>query len=338
MSKPRDPSARPVDFSRGNSAKGQAMEFRVWTELIVQSGGLLHIFLPLLDSGLDAVIHRLTDGRYIGVQVKGRTEATDGGVLLSIRGDSLVDDRAVIIAGLLTKDGLGPTLLVVDEGTFKSLAGRQVIDGIEVFEARFSEHPTEATRWRPYLVPRESLGTALLGSEPVALEPAAANVELKPVDRHNQWLGFLGEAEVIRRLAESSRFDLFRPFPDLEMVEVLARDTASGQYAGLQVKTAVPEKHGEAQVHIRKATLVPSASTWVVVLAWLPELSRFADECLLIPTLRLPGIAEDAGDRVVLWFNPSSRVHTPLDPFRQRLSDLGALIAAITQSAPGPAA
>ncbi len=50
-------------------ATGQVMEFRVWTELIQQSRGALHVFLPLLDLGLDAVIHRLTDGEYIPVQV-----------------------------------------------------------------------------------------------------------------------------------------------------------------------------------------------------------------------------------------------------------------------------
>ncbi len=57
-------------------------------------------------------------------------------------------------------------------------------------------------------------------------------------DRHNQWLGFLGESEVLRRLAKNSRLDLFRPFPDMEIVEVLARDNATGRFAGLQVKTA----------------------------------------------------------------------------------------------------
>ena len=48
------------------------MEFRVWTELIQQSQGALHVFLPLLDRGLDAVIHRLTDGEYIPLQEIGR--------------------------------------------------------------------------------------------------------------------------------------------------------------------------------------------------------------------------------------------------------------------------
>src|SRR5258707_10265136 len=54
-------------------AIGQAAEFLVWAPLITQSGGGLHVFLPLLDRGLDAVIHRLSDGTYIALQVKGKT-------------------------------------------------------------------------------------------------------------------------------------------------------------------------------------------------------------------------------------------------------------------------
>src|SRR5436309_13030325 len=97
------------------SAPGQAMEFRVWTELISQSRGALHVLLPLLDRGLDGVIHRLTDGEYIPVQVKSRGSAVEGMVEIVIRGDSLVDDRALIIAGLHAAEDVGPTLLVVDE-------------------------------------------------------------------------------------------------------------------------------------------------------------------------------------------------------------------------------
>src|SRR5438132_11884519 len=104
---------------------------------------------------------------------------------------------------------------------------------------------------------------------------------LRPMDRHNQWLGFLGESEVVRRLAENSRLDLFRPFPDLEMVEVLARDNVTGHYLGLQVKAAVPVAHGaEVRVAIHKATFRPAPNTFVVVLAWIAEHQSFADECL----------------------------------------------------------
>jgi hypothetical protein len=40
---------------------GQAGEFFVWANLITQSGGGLHVFLPMLDRGIDAVVHRLGD-------------------------------------------------------------------------------------------------------------------------------------------------------------------------------------------------------------------------------------------------------------------------------------
>src|SRR6266849_10306586 len=82
-----------VPHRRDTMATGQVMEFRVWTELIQQSRGALHVFLPLLDLGLDAVIHRLTDGEYIPVQVKGRAAAGENSVEITIVGSRLVDDR-----------------------------------------------------------------------------------------------------------------------------------------------------------------------------------------------------------------------------------------------------
>jgi hypothetical protein len=240
----------------------------------------------------------------------------------------------VIIAGLFTDDGLGPTLLVVDEATYKRVAARDVSKGIEVYSAAFSMHPTERTHWHPYLVARERLAARLLGGEPPAahVEPI---VSMEPRERHNSWLGFLGESEVVRRLAENAQLDLFRPFPDLEMVEVLARDNVNGRFVGLQVKTAVPAKqYGEAHIHLQKATFVPAPSTWVVGLAWLPAAGRFAEEFLLVPTEHLREIAVDGGDHYVLNFHPESPERTPLDPYRQRLGELGALVGRVTANAP----
>src|SRR5205807_5729619 len=114
----------------------------------------------------------------------------------------LIDDRALIIAGLLTAAGLGPMLLVVDEETYKSLAARSVVQGVEVYAASFSMD-SATSHWRPHLVPRERLAERLLGSPPQV--PALASAEervLPPLDRYARWLGFLGEAEVVRRLAE----------------------------------------------------------------------------------------------------------------------------------------
>jgi hypothetical protein len=305
------------------------MEFRIWTMLIEQSRGALHVFLPLLDRGLDGVIHRLTDGVYIPVQVKSRGSAVEGMVEIVIRGDSLVDDRALIIAGLHTAEDLGPTLLVVDEATFKRMAAHDLSEGKDFYSAAFSMRANEGTHWRPYLVPRDRLAERLLGGPPpplVALQEPTPGLD--PSERHNGWLGFLGEQEVIRRLAENPRLDLFRPFPDLEMVEVLARDNATGGYMGIQVKTAVPLEWGEAHLRIRKATLVPAPSTCLTGLAWLPAADTFADECLLVPTTDLASVAIDADDHWVLHFHPHSPEKTRLDNYRVRLSDLASRVEA----------
>ena len=312
------------------------MEFRVWIELIQQSRGALHIFLPLLDRGLDAVVHRLTDGRYIPIQIKGRGELVEGMLEVVIRGDSLVDDQALIIAGLLTDDGLGPMLLEVDEATYRKVAAHSESEGHDVFSAAFSMHPTAGTHWRPYLVPRERLAERLMGDIPPAPigEAVVGELRLEPGERHNSWLGFLGEAEVIRRLAENPRLDLFRPFPDLEMVEVLARSNVSGGFAGLQVKAAVPAaQYGEAHIHVRKSTFVPAPTTSVVGLAWLADQGRFAEECLVVPTTELRDVAIDTPDHLVLNFHPASREHTRLDRYRHTLSKLASLVEELAMGA-----
>src|SRR5437016_4436408 len=159
-----------------------------------------------------------------------------------------------------------------------------------------------------------------------ALEPAGESA-LRPIDRYARWLGFLGEAEVVRRLAENPELDVFRPFPDLEMVEVLARSRITHRYRGLQVKTGVPAeaRGGEARIAIRKATLVAAASTYIAALAWMAEQRQFADEFLLIPTNDLAGIAVNDGVHLFLNFHPHSQERTRLDPYRRPLSDLGEL-------------
>src|SRR5579872_3207436 len=101
---------------REASASGQVFEFRLWALLTEQSRGLLHVFLPLADRGIDALVHRLTDDVYIPIQAKGRSVLVDGEVHLVVWAESLRDDNALIVSGLLTEGGLGPTMLVVPEG------------------------------------------------------------------------------------------------------------------------------------------------------------------------------------------------------------------------------
>src|SRR5438128_1089839 len=111
------------------------------------------------------------------------------------------------------------------------------------------------------------------------------------------------------------------------MIEVLARSRITHRYCGLQVKTGVPAeaRGGEARIAIRKATLVPAATTYIAALAWMAEQRHFADEFLFIPTNELEGIAVDDGVHLFLNFCPHSVERTRLDPYRRPLSDLGQL-------------
>jgi len=316
---------------RDNNSRGQALEFEIWSDLIKQSGGALHVFLPLLDRGLDAVVHRMTDRRYIPLQIKGRTALREGRVEIVVPAGSLVDDDALIIASLVF-DVPDQVDLVVTERNFKQLAAHDVSRAKDVYVAAFSMHPRRS-RWLPFVVPRTKLAERVLErSVAQAIEQIAPDL-LRPSERHNSWLGFLGEAEVIRRLAESPRLDLFRPFPDLEMVEVLARDNVTRNFAGLQVKAAtVSHRHGESEIHIRTATLTDDPTTWVVCLAWRNETNAFDGECLLIPAAAIPKVAVDDGSTMLITFHPGSNRRTLIDPYRKRLAELSRLILELTSA------
>jgi hypothetical protein len=207
------------------------------------------------------------------------------------------------------------------------LAAQDAFRGEEIYWAIFSRDP-EMSRWREYMIPKEKLAERLLGTPPTLVE-AAAPEAAEPVDHHNQWLGFLGESEVIRLLAENPRLDLFRPYPDLEMVELLVRDRETGQFLGLQVKTAIPARYGEAQFRVRKATFVPSPTTWIGALAWIEEERHFGSDCLLVPSQDLPAVAVEGKDRWVIDFNPTHPDPTRFDAYRQSLADLGRLVVQI---------
>src|SRR5262249_9678299 len=139
-------------------AAGQVAEFKVWSELIRQSTGGLHGFLPLRDRGIDGVVHRLSDGAYVPVQVKARTELTRAGqVHITVTASSLGDDDALVVATLIDGDRLGAMVLVADEETFRRLAAHDMVDGREYLTAAFEMHADGRSRWAPHLVPRDRL-------------------------------------------------------------------------------------------------------------------------------------------------------------------------------------
>jgi len=303
------------------SASGQVFEFRLWAALAEQSRGALHIFLPLADRGIDALVHRLTDDAYLSVQAKGRKVLIDGEVNLVVWADSLHDDEALIVSGLLTNGALGPAMLVVTARDFKRLAEPSQADGRPIFTMSFAMDPRAASPWAPFVVPTERVVESFgIGRDAMPELPIA---DASPTWRSD--LSFLGEAEVVRLLAESTDLDLFRPFPDLETSEVGVLNERSRRVLGVQVKTvSVDRAHPSATVSVVASSFRPSPNTHFVVLGWLREEGRFDDECLLIPSESLRGVCqprESYGHLKFEW-DPGSASLDRLDPFRRQRSTI----------------
>jgi hypothetical protein len=304
------------------SASGQVFEFRLWAALTEQSRGQLHVFLPLTDRGIDALVHRRTDGAYLPIQAKGRSSLDGGEVHLVVWADSLTDDRALLVGGLIVDGGLGPTMLVVPEGDFKRLAEQSTHDERPIYAMSFGMRPLSNSRWLPFLVPTERL------VERFGVSPPAITLEEAPEPRRS-WrsdLGFLGESEVMRLLAEDSELNLFRPFPDLETSELAVLHLDSRRVLGIQVKTrGVDRAHPAATVSVHASSFRPSPTTHFVVLAWLREEGRFHEEYLLIPSEDLRHICqpEETDGQLKFEWHPGSVTQARLTPYRRRLSDLG---------------
>jgi hypothetical protein len=294
-------------------------EFRLWAALTEQSRGLLHVFLPLADRGVDALVHRLTDGTYLPVQAKSRSTLMDGEVHLVILAESLADDDLLIVASQLVDGGLGPTTLVVTARDFKRLADLSSDQGKPIYQVEFGMRPRSDSRWLPWLVPSERLverfGVPAVGAEEVVVEP-------RPQWRSD--VGFLGETEVTRRLAEDGRLNLFRAFPDSETAEIAALHLDSRHVLGLQVKTVdVSTDRARATVDVYASSFRASPTTYFVVLAWLRDEKAFHEECLLIPSSEIPKLASDDGaGHLSFEFRPGATDATRAHVYKRRLPEL----------------
>lgn len=134
---------------RETSAAGQVFEFRLWAALTEQSRGSLHVFQPLADRGVDALVHRLSDGKYFEVQAKSRSTLTDGEVHLVVWAESLIHDGLTIVAGLIVEGGFGPTLLVVPAADFRRPANLSSNTGVPAYSMEFGIRPRSDSRWLP---------------------------------------------------------------------------------------------------------------------------------------------------------------------------------------------
>ena len=214
-------------------------------------------------------------------------------------------------------------LLVIDEADFRRLAAHDMVDGREYLTAAFEMHADGESRWAPHLIGRDQLGErfGVASTQDLDLTEYVHGVDRREV-------GFLGESEVIRRLAEASELSLFRPFPDLETVEVLARHVGSHRFLGLQVKASGwDEGHMENRVHFRRSSFRAADSTYVVILGWNRTSRDFGETCLLIPSREVIGLARDEGEWLVIELQPGSNHHRQVDAYRTPLHSLSSIVA-----------
>jgi hypothetical protein len=246
-----------------------------------------------------------------------------------VTANSLRDDSALLVAALVDGEQLGRMVLVVPESRFRELAAHDVVEGREYLTAAFELHAGGTSRWAPFLVPRERLAERLGAG--VGLLPAPDLAGLLSLDRGRE--GFLGESEVVRRLAEAGSLNMFRPFPDLETVEVLVRHVGLGRFVGIQVKTAGWDREqAEDRVYLRRSSFRAAPTTYLCVLSWDRVVGRFGDGCLVIPTADVAGLARVEGDWLVLEFQPASAHHRRLDAYRTPLASLGVTVATLLAS------
>lgn len=312
------PSGRQLDI-------GQAAEFLVWASLIAQSSGRLHVFLPLLDRGIDAVIHRLSDGKYLALQVKSKSAPDSQEAPIAVYESHLFTPDQLVVGVQLDGDRLGPYALVADASTFKTKAGRIVDRGRVLLVADMPLHPIPGHKWTEDLVPIEKLAERLGFVPPAVLEATP----IEAVSDEDRVSGFWGEEEVSRRLAMLDDCGLFRPFPDNETAEMLVRRLATGRTIGIQVKMcAIGEPSGRGEIVAARSSFAASSTTFVAPLAWIRPERRFHENCLLIPSEDFASIAAADDTRYHFKFRPAgSTMPSRLDPYRIPLDSLAEALA-----------
>lgn len=317
----------PGWLSGSDDAIGQTGEFLVWAALIQQSGGGLHVFLPMLDRGIDGLIHRLEDGAYLAVQVKAKTALHGNEAPIAVFEDHLSTDDQLIVGVFLDGEGLGPFALVVDAASLKRKAGRVLDRGRVRLVVDMPTRPIPGHKWSEDLVPLDQLA-ARLGAKRMALRPPHAR-ETEPPSDQDHLIGFWGELEVCRRLAMLEDCALFRPFPDNETPEILVRRLPTGATIGIQVKTAqLAESHADRRVLVHRSSFVAAATTFIVALAWINPERRFHETCLVIPSEWLPSIARKGSRYFEVYFHPDgSSEPSKVDKCRLPLEALAAAIS-----------
>jgi hypothetical protein len=304
---------------------GQAVEFLVWAPLITQSRGRLHVFLPYLDRGIDALIHRLEDGAYLALQVKGKSVLHGSEGVIEVLESHLFTPDQLVIGVHLDGDHLGPFALVADAATFKRKATAVLSNGRVMLEADMPVHPIPGHRWSEDLIPLDNLAERLGAVHPGPKEALAP----EPVTDLRGIVGFWGELEVTRRVGMLEDCGLFRPFPDNETNELLVRRLATGSTLGIQIKTAeLTDPHDERNVWAMTSSFAAAPTTYFVVVGWVAPERRFHETCLVIPSDVFPSIANNRGHYYELHFRlDATKRPSRTDQYRIPLESLAETVS-----------
>lgn len=251
---------------------------------------------------------------------------TDGEVHLVVPAQSIEHDDILIVGGLIEAGGVGPTVLVIPAADFRRLADLTSDEGRPIYSMEFGMRPRSDSRWLPWLVPAERLAERF----GVTVERGEVVGRELPPDWRSS-LGFLGESEVMRRLAEADDLNLFRAFPDSETAEIAVLHLDTRRVIGLQVKTVdFDQARLRATVNVAAWSFRPSATTYFVVLAWLRDDGRFYEDVLMIPSVELLDFARDDGyGHLTFEFLAGSPAQGRLDSYRRKLVELTGQIEAL---------
>lgn len=102
-------------------------------------------------------------------------------------------------------------MLVITEREFRRLAVKGTRLGVAVLAAQVAMVPGRRSRWARHVFPRGLMAEAMLAGVKATLQ--APPLPLRRQGRVARAVGFRGEVEVIRRLAEIDELTIYRPFP-----------------------------------------------------------------------------------------------------------------------------
>jgi hypothetical protein len=319
------PTMLPTPYSIG-----QAAEWLLWTHLTLHSP--LHVFIPLWDLGIDGVVRLPGTDMNQSVQVKSRSALQDGMLHIPVRDHELRDERAVIVMLLLHAETsqLDPMAICVDVPTFRRLGFRR--EGANAgYEAGIPFPSTPKSRWHPYVVRLEELAARLipqaLASGP-SLETAPHHAEFPP-----SGVGRRAEARLIQLLCGDDRLNVFKAFPDIEMVEYLARHVHTGAIAGFQVKAiSVDDNHKRGAVAVPRPSYAPSSTSWFTVFAERRDTQEPYPTCLLIPSADVAGLLHRTTPDIMFTWDPDNPYRdTAVTPYICPTNELAARIAGLLE-------